>query len=98
MRKMGWKELPPGAINPWAGNFMEVKTGSFRGGLKPVFHEEHCIHCLFCWVFCPDNAIIVKDGKVVGINYDYCKGCGICTVECPTSPKSLTMEKEELQL
>ena len=94
MRKMGWKELPPGAINPWVGNFMEVKTGSFRGGLKPVFHEEHCIHCLFCWVFCPDNAIIVKEGKMVGINYDYCKGCGICAQVCPKQAHAIEMEQE----
>ncbi len=98
MKKIGWKDLPPGAINPWPGNFQEVKTGSYRGGLKPIFYEEHCIHCLFCWVFCPDNAIIVEDGKMKGINYDYCKGCGICTVECPTDPKSLVLEKEETEL
>jgi 2-oxoacid:acceptor oxidoreductase delta subunit (pyruvate/2-ketoisovalerate family) len=41
-----------------------------------------CNACDNCWVFCPDIAISRKDGKYV-VNYDYCKGCGICVNECP---------------
>jgi pyruvate ferredoxin oxidoreductase delta subunit len=41
-------------------------------------------------------AVIVKDGKMVGIDYDYCKGCGICALECPgrKGRKAITMEEE----
>jgi Pyruvate/2-oxoacid:ferredoxin oxidoreductase delta subunit len=35
---------------------------------------------------------MVKDGKVTGINYDYCKGCGICAEECPV--KCIAMVEE----
>ncbi|MEK7244234.1 MAG: 4Fe-4S binding protein, partial [Thermodesulfobacteriota bacterium] len=35
-----------------------------------------------CWLYCPDVAVI-REGDVRRINYDYCKGCGICVVECP---------------
>ena len=41
-----------------------------------------CNACDNCWVFCPDMAIARRDGKYI-VNYDYCKGCGICVNECP---------------
>jgi pyruvate ferredoxin oxidoreductase delta subunit len=37
-----------------------------------------------------------------GVDYDHCKGCGICVEVCPTNPKSLLMfnenEKNEVAL
>jgi Pyruvate/2-oxoacid:ferredoxin oxidoreductase delta subunit len=36
--------------------------------------------------------------KVVGFNYDYCTGCGICSVECPPKEKAIVMVKEEIKL
>ena len=36
---------------------------------------------MLCWKFCPEPAISPADPPV--IDYDYCKGCGICIVECP---------------
>lgn len=96
LKNATWKELPIGTVNPDPANSLKNFTGTWRSGKKPIFKEDTCIHCLFCWVYCPDMAIIVKDGKVLGINYDYCKGCGICEVECPTKPKSIEMVKEEV--
>jgi Pyruvate/2-oxoacid:ferredoxin oxidoreductase delta subunit len=31
--------------------------------------------------------------KAIEINYDYCKGCGVCSQECPTD--AINMEREE---
>ncbi|MEA3438298.1 MAG: 4Fe-4S dicluster-binding protein [Thermodesulfobacteriota bacterium] len=91
-RKMGWKELPDaGSIS--AGTSSEFKTGDWRSQ-RPVFHKENCIHCLKCWVMCPDASIIVEDGKVVGYDYDHCKGCGICAYECPIN-KKVKFEKDK---
>jgi pyruvate ferredoxin oxidoreductase delta subunit len=45
-------------------------------------------------VFCPDSAIIVEDAKVKGVDYDHCKGCGICARECPPKVQAFTMESE----
>jgi len=62
--------------------------------IKPVFNAEHCINCQFCWVYCPDVSIIAKDKKFGHIDYDHCKGCGICVEVCPTPVKSLLMVEE----
>jgi pyruvate ferredoxin oxidoreductase delta subunit len=32
---------------------------------------------------------------MVGIDFDHCKGCGICVDVCPTNPKSLLMFAEK---
>jgi 2-oxoacid:acceptor oxidoreductase delta subunit (pyruvate/2-ketoisovalerate family) len=42
-----------------------------------------CFHCDNCYGYCPDNAIIKQANGNLEINYDYCKGCGICATECP---------------
>jgi len=61
---------------------------------KPLFNKDYCIDCQFCWVYCPDMSIISRDKKMVGIDFDHCKGCGICVEVCPTNPKSLLMFNE----
>jgi pyruvate ferredoxin oxidoreductase delta subunit len=61
---------------------------------KPIFKEEYCIHCQFCWIYCPDMSIISRDQKFSHIDYEHCKGCGICVEVCPTNPKSLLMFAE----
>ena len=61
---------------------------------KPIFAKDYCIDCQFCWVYCPDISIISRDKKMIGIDMDHCKGCGICVEVCPTNPKSLLMFPE----
>ena len=63
---------------------------------KPILNKEYCIDCQNCWIYCPDISIISKDKKMVGIDYDHCKGCGICVEVCPTNPKSLLMFDEQV--
>jgi pyruvate ferredoxin oxidoreductase delta subunit len=58
---------------------------------KPVFNPDFCVHCQFCWVYCPDTSIISKDKKFDHVDLAHCKGCGICAEVCPTNPKSLLM-------
>ncbi|HHY18845.1 MAG TPA: 4Fe-4S binding protein [Firmicutes bacterium] len=85
-----WKEIPMAGIIPNAGSAQEFKTGDWRVR-KPIHDEDKCIHCLRCWVYCPDVSILVEDGKVVGIDYDHCKGCGICAKVCPEKVQAITM-------
>jgi pyruvate ferredoxin oxidoreductase delta subunit len=89
-----WREIPIGGDIVDAGNAVEYKTGSWRT-FKPVWYPERCIHCLFCWLYCPEPAILVEDGKVVGIDYDFCKGCGICVKECPDKAHALELVREK---
>lgn len=44
----------------------------------------NCFECDNCYGVCPDNAVIkLGPGKRFAIDYDYCKGCGLCAAECP---------------
>lgn len=94
-RLMTWREATWGGLIYEGGNSRENKTGSWRVK-RPIFYPDRCTHCLICWVYCPDNSIIVKDGKITGIDYDFCKGCGICSEECPLKEKAILMEEEKL--
>jgi pyruvate ferredoxin oxidoreductase delta subunit len=40
-------------------------------------------------------SIISADKKMVGVDYEHCKGCGVCVDVCPTNPKSLLMFEEQ---
>ncbi|MCK4249128.1 MAG: 4Fe-4S binding protein [Candidatus Omnitrophica bacterium] len=92
-KEPGWKDIPIGGLILEPGNAVEYKTGGWRT-FKPVHDKEKCINCLFCWMYCPDSAIKVEDGKVIGIDLEHCKGCGICAKECPPKVQAITMEKE----
>ena len=52
----------------------------------------NCFGCDNCYGVCPDNAIVkLADGQYE-IDYDYCKGCGLCAAECPCG--AIEMEPE----
>ncbi len=66
------------------------KTGTWRV-FKPVIDTGKCIKCWRCWIFCPDAAI--SRNEYPSIDYEYCKGCGICSNVCPV--KAIEMRREE---
>jgi len=83
MKLKSWQEIPIGGIIINAGNSRENKTGSWSDK-QPKIDTEKCAKCYRCISACPEGAIKKdKDGNVV-INYDYCKGCGICAKICPS--------------
>ena len=67
------------------------KTGSWRV-FRPLFDKEKCVKCLRCWVFCPESSIHRERDDTISINYDFCKGCGVCAQECKV--KAIIMERE----
>ena len=92
---MTWQELPLGGVIPDGGNAADYSTGSWRTQ-RPVWKPEECIHCLTCWVFCPEEAFRLTDGKtrtgkdrkeISEIDYGHCKGCGLCAAECPINKR-----------
>jgi len=74
-----------------AGHLAETNAG-WRT-YRPVVDHDTCINCLRCYLVCPDGTIF-KDNGQIGIDYDYCKGCGVCAHECPKD--AIEMVKEEL--
>jgi len=90
---LNWKDMPIGGMIVDAGNSEEYKTGGWRT-YRPVHVADRCIHCLRCWILCPDSAIRVENGKMVGFDYDHCKGCGICARECPPKCHAIEMKLE----
>ena len=80
-------EYPAGTITQ-AGYLVSGSSG-WRTE-KPVFDSALCKGCLRCYLLCPD-ASIEKDGKKVRIDLRFCKGCGICSVECKFG--AIIMEK-----
>lgn len=84
----GWRDLPLAAL-PYKLS-IEYKTGGWRV-LRPIIDHNKCVKCLLCWLYCPELCIHWDGGKV-SIDYDFCKGCGICAHECPV--KAINMKPE----
>lgn len=89
---MSKEEMMPGGVAE-AGSAKRLTTGSWRT-YAPVTDLEECTHCLKCWIFCPDSAVIVRDGKHAGTDYRHCKGCGICAEQCPANCIEMVLESE----
>ncbi|MBD3348213.1 MAG: 4Fe-4S dicluster domain-containing protein [Candidatus Eisenbacteria bacterium] len=90
-----WRDVPIAGNILEPGTSAELKTGAWRADVKPKWHADRCIQCSQCWVFCPDVAIRLDDeGKVCGIDYDYCKGCGLCASVCPEKANAIEMVPE----
>jgi 2-oxoacid:acceptor oxidoreductase delta subunit (pyruvate/2-ketoisovalerate family) len=52
-----------------------------------------CNQCDNCYIYCPDTSVILeRDPQGRHIDYDYCKGCGLCVAECPRNAMSLGEE------
>ncbi len=60
--------------------------------MRPVIEKLKCVGCKRCWVYCPETAIEMKENKAE-INYDYCKGCGICSEECLVGAVKMVREE-----
>jgi 2-oxoacid:acceptor oxidoreductase delta subunit (pyruvate/2-ketoisovalerate family) len=57
-------------------------------------HCGRCTQCDNCLIFCPDVSILDRTRQTFGyaVDYDYCKGCGICAAECPRSAMTMIGE------
>jgi pyruvate ferredoxin oxidoreductase delta subunit len=82
-------DYPVGTAFP-AGHL--VDTNAAWRSLRPVLDATACSKCLICWLLCPDGVIQRHDSGALEIDYDYCKGCGICAREC--RQKAISMENE----
>ena len=68
-------------------DFTEVVAGLDEKEVKAetarCLHCGDCYSCGNCFNFCPEAAVFIDESGDLHIDYDYCKGCGICAAECP---------------
>lgn len=77
-KQFGFHDIPESTAFE-AGYLVSANSG-WRS-VRPVVCAEKCIGCMQCYFYCPDGVIAVQDGKAE-IDYDFCKGCGICSKIC----------------
>jgi 2-oxoacid:acceptor oxidoreductase delta subunit (pyruvate/2-ketoisovalerate family) len=79
-------KVPPISLDLRLHSFAEVWGGldkdEVRNEAERCFSCGTCNECDNCWLYCPEMAVKKKDGEYE-IDYDFCKGCGICANECP---------------
>lgn len=82
-------EYPNGTF--FDAGYLVTKNAGWRN-MRPVINTEKCTNCLQCYMYCPDGVIFKKNDKI-DIDYDFCKGCGICAKICKF--KVIKMESED---
>jgi len=81
--KWGYEKLPTGGSVPYPGSSKFFKTGDWSA-FKAVVDREKCTKCTTCFFLCPDSVITMDKDEIPVMDFDYCKGCGICAEECPS--------------
>lgn len=85
--------LNGGAID--ATRFTTVgKSNRLAGtGFYPKFDQSVCITCGMCLTVCSDpGSLKWVDGKMTGIDENYCKGCMRCVATCPQTKKGKALQ------
>lgn len=68
---------------------------------RPVVDAAKCRACMKCYLHCPDGTIRKTgarrggDVAAVFVDYDFCKGCGICARICPFDAIEMVPERED---
>jgi 2-oxoacid:acceptor oxidoreductase delta subunit (pyruvate/2-ketoisovalerate family) len=99
-----FRQTPPVQIPVVAADRRKGSLEPYEGGFDPAqalqearrcLHCGRCTECDNCLVFCPDLSVQKNHGDGFGyrVDYDYCKGCGICFNECPRH--AITMVAED---
>ncbi|MCI8336595.1 MAG: 4Fe-4S binding protein [Peptococcaceae bacterium] len=79
----------------YEAGYLVTKNAGWRN-MRPVIDQDKCIGCLQCYLYCPEG-VIAKDTeneKKVKIDYDFCKGCGICRRMCKLDAIRMEAEKQ----
>ncbi len=77
-----------GAIDALTHSTVGKSNANSRFNLPPSYDRAVCIDCAKCMTVCADpGAIAWENGKMVGIDLNYCKGCMRCVAVCPETKK-----------
>lgn len=100
---LGYMDAPLGGAITNPGNSVRKDLSVSRQGFLPVFLREKCVDCGLCDVVCPDFCFVWetvpgarKWRRLVGIDYQYCKGCLKCVEICPVQALEKQRETEGL--
>jgi 2-oxoacid:acceptor oxidoreductase delta subunit (pyruvate/2-ketoisovalerate family) len=81
--------------NPFDEICSELPKDARKRELARCFHCGRCTECDNCYIYCPDVAVAKLDGGF-SFDLDYCKGCGVCAMECPRAAIEMMEEPTEL--
>lgn len=79
-------------FNPLSEVYQTLDEENTKYEISRCFHCGRCIACDNCYIYCPDISV-KNDGGTYEIDYDYCKGCGVCVTECPRAAMEITEEE-----
>jgi len=74
----------------YEAGYLVTKNAGWRSQ-KPVIDKGKCVGCMQCYLYCPEG-VIFQDEKIVNVDYDFCKGCGICKKICRAAAIEMEME------
>lgn len=76
-----FKKSPRIKPSPSKGVF---SRGQAIQSARRCFNCGICTFCQKCFNYCPDLSVVMDaESQYREIDYDHCKGCGICSEECP---------------
>lgn len=75
----------------YEAGYLVTKNAGWRN-IRPVVDLNKCVGCLQCYLYCPDG-VIFKQGSKIELDYDFCKGCGICKKMCRFGAIKMEVEK-----
>ena len=85
-----FEKIPEATV--FEAGYLVTKNAGWRN-IRPVIEKSKCKNCLQCYLYCPDGVISKdKENASVKIDYDFCKGCGICAKICKFD--AIKMENE----
>ena len=78
----------------YTAGYLVDKNAGWRQ-VRPVVNGDACTGCLQCYLYCPDGCIrkTHAEGAAVFVDYDFCKGCGICQKICLFGAIEMVPEK-----
>ncbi len=94
----GYLDAPIGGVILEPANSIVKDLSTSRVGFVPELLLEKCVHCGLCDIVCPDLCMVWDESaegvRLLGIDYQYCKGCLKCTEVCPTGALVEVREEE----
>ncbi len=85
------KLSPEERVNNFKEILLKPQLDKILNEAKRCFSCGVCNECKTCWFYCPDMCIGVQEG--VEFDYSFCKGCGVCSEECPRGVIDMVEDK-----